>query len=364
MQHVSQDGGGPGTGTRALFLAACFVVIVAGLREAQSILPVLLLSMFLAMLAVTPMRLMQERGVPSGLAVLIVFLGLISLFALLGLLVADSGRDFMAAWPIYQEILEQRLLSLSEPLREMLVTQGLVQDDFSFMALFDPASVMGSAVGLVGRLVSSLLLLFSNTFMALLTTIFILLEAAGFPKKAQVAMRQMGMRPESMDRFSNISRQVRDYLAIKTVISLVTGLLLGFWCWAWGVSFPVLWGVLGFLLNYIPTIGSIVAALPPLGLALINGSVGTAFGVITGYVAVNMLLGNVLEPRVLGHRLGLSSLVVLLSLVFWGWVWGPLGMLLSVPLTMIVKILLENSGDLRWLGTLLSSAEALPERET
>jgi len=128
---------------------------------------------------------------------------------------------------------------------------------------------------------------------------------------------------------------------------------LGLWCWILGVDFPVLWGLLAFLFNFIPNIGSILAAVPPVLLALVQFGIGRTLAVAGGYVAVNMVVGNVIEPMVFGRKLGLSNLVVFLSLVFWGWIWGPVGMLLSVPLTMVVKLALEHSEQYHWVAVLL-----------
>jgi predicted PurR-regulated permease PerM len=123
------------------------------------------------------------------------------------------------------------------------------------------------------------------------------------------------------------------------------------------LDFPVLLGLIAFLMNYIPTVGSIIAAIPAVLLSLILvGTAGHAVLVTLGYVVVNTLFGNILEPNLMGRRLGLSTLVVILSLLFWGWAWGPLGALLSVPLTVVVKIWLENTHDLKWVAILLDKA--------
>ena len=128
-----------------------------------------------------------------------------------------------------------------------------------------------------------------------------------------------------------------------------------------GVDYPVLWGALAFLLNFIPNIGSIIAAVPPVLLALIQLGVAQAALVAGGFLVINMAIGNFLEPRYMGQGLGLSTLVVFLSLVFWGWVLGPVGMLLSVPLTIAVKIALEVRPDTRWMAIMLGSVtDALP----
>jgi AI-2 transport protein TqsA len=141
------------------------------------------------------------------------------------------------------------------------------------------------------------------------------------------------------------------------LMSLTTGLLIGVLAWFAGLDFPILLGLIGFVLNYIPTVGSIVAAIPALLLSLVQfGSLGNFILVMVGYGAINTVFGNILEPNLMGRRLGLSTLVVILSLLFWAWLWGPVGALLAVPLTMVVKIMLENTEDLRWVAILLDKS--------
>jgi len=150
-------------------------------------------------------------------------------------------------------------------------------------------------------------------------------------------------------------------MGIKTVLSLATGVFIGVWAAILKVDFPLVWGLLAFLLNYIPNLGSIIAAVPACLLALIDEGAVTALLLGGGYVAVNMVLGNVVEPAWMGRKLGLSTLVVFLSLVVWGAIWGPIGMLLSVPLTMAVKIMLEDSKEWSHFAVLLDSSAPEPE---
>ena len=155
---------------------------------------------------------------------------------------------------------------------------------------------------------------------------------------------------------------VNHYLVIKAVMSLITGLAIALYLVILGIDFAVIWGSLAFFMNFIPYIGSIIAAIPAVTLALLDAGPVIALSVAAGFVAVNIVVGNVLEPRYLGKGLGLSTLVVFLSLLFWGWIFGPVGMFLSTPLTMIVKIALENDPRSRWISVLLS-AQA-PDRNT
>jgi AI-2 transport protein TqsA len=256
--------------------------------------------------------------------------------------------QFVAAAPRYQERLAQTTVAI----QEWLARQGVETGEIA--GALDP----GILLDVVGFTVAGIATLLSNLFLVLLTMSFILLEAVSFTRK----LRQVRSVPEGeADYLSGVPGEVLRYLWLKTLISVATGVLVGLWVAALGVDFAVLWGFLAFVLNYIPNFGSVLAALPAVLLAIIQMGPGWAIVVALGYVAINLLMGNLLEPFVMGRRLGLSPLVVLLSLFFWGWVWGPVGMLLSVPLTMVIKIVMENTPQLRWLALLLGrDVEAVP----
>jgi predicted PurR-regulated permease PerM len=136
---------------------------------------------------------------------------------------------------------------------------------------------------------------------------------------------------------------VTHYLALKTLVSLITGIAVWLSLYLLDVKFALLWGVVAFILNFIPNIGPIIAGIPPFLQALLLNSLFDAAMVAALFTAIHMVFGNMLEPRLMGRGLGLSTLVVFLSLVFWGWLLGPVGMLLSVPLTSITKILMETT---------------------
>jgi AI-2 transport protein TqsA len=202
--------------------------------------------------------------------------------------------------------------------------------------------------------------LLTKGFLIYVTTIFILFETSILPGKIRKAMEN---NTEAFDNLATIAGDVKKYLALKTAISLVTGILIAIWLMFLGVKYPILWGLIAFLMNFVPNIGSIVAAVPACALALVQLGVYPAVLAVVGYLVVNITLGNIIEPRIMGQRMGLSTLVVFLSLVFWGWILGPVGMLLSVPLTMTVKIILESHPDTRKLGILLGSQNPPKTRE-
>jgi predicted PurR-regulated permease PerM len=146
---------------------------------------------------------------------------------------------------------------------------------------------------------------------------------------------------------------MKRYVVIQTGVSLVTGILIGSWLAILGVDFPVLWGLMAFLLNFIPNLGSIIAAIPAILLTLVQLGMGHAALAAAGYVVISFMIGNVVQPRLMGRGLGLSTLVVFLSLLFWGSLLGLVGMVLSVPITMAFKIAFESNESTRWIAVLL-----------
>ena len=338
-------------GLRVLITGAASCIVIAGLREAGPILVPVLFSAFLAVLALPPIQWLQRRKLPDWAAVTIVFVGVLGSFGLVSIMLGNSVSSFSENLPEY----EASLIAMTEDWITWLTAQGFELSKDSLLEQIEP----GQAADFAGKTVSSIGSILSDTAFVLMTTAFILAEAAGLPRKIQVAL---GDPDADIERFGGIVQDIQEYLSIKTKISLVTGLMAWTLCWSVGVDYPLLWGVLAFFLNYIPTLGSIIAAMPPVLLGFVQYGWERSLVLLVGYMFINMLMGNLIEPRVLGKRLGLSSLVVFLSLVFWGWVWGPLGMFLSVPLTMVLKILLESSDDLKWIAVLLGSGAEMEER--
>ncbi len=338
----------PEIGSRLLLTLACLIVLIAGLRAAEPVVVPFLLSVFLAMLGFPILTGLRRLGVPQSLAIAAVILGLVVALVGVGIIVGGSVNAFTQTLPQYQA----RLTLLMVSAEEQLAAWGVnISVSTAVGDLINPGQILQLAGGLLSRLAG----IVSSFFLVFLTTVFMLTEATGFPSKLRAALGDAGSR---LLQFSSVMTQVHHYLVIKTAISLFTGLVLGTWVWILGVDFPVLWGLLAFLLNYVPNIGSIMAAVPPILVGLIQpgGGFGVAITVAAGYVAVNLVVGNVAEPRMMGARLGLSTLVVFMSLVFWGWVWGGVGMLLSVPLTMVVKILMQNSDEFRWIAIFLDKS--------
>jgi len=335
------------TGARIILTLAAFVICVAGLRQAEAIIVPFLLSALIAMICTPPLFWLQRKGVPTALSVLTIVIGIMILGFILGTVIGTSLNSFASNAPGYQT----RLKEETGALLTWLQGHGI---DISMKILnnyLDPSKALAMVTASLKQLGGVL----TNAFLILITVIFILLEASGFPIKLQQALNNP---EESMGHFRKITENVKHYLALKTMLSLGTGVCVTILLLVLDIDYAILWGIIAFLLNYIPNIGSIIASIPAVLLAFIQFGVGRAAIVGIGYLAINMLFGPILEPKIMGRGLGLSTLVVFLSLVFWGWVLGPIGMLLSVVLTMIVKIALESREDTRWLGILLGNPEA------
>lgn len=312
--------------------AAAFVILVAGIKASAEILVPMLLAVFIAVLCSPLMVWLRSRKIPVSLSVFMV-VGLFVLITLtLSTVIASTLQAFYSDLPEY----EARLTNQADQLIIWLSGFGIeIQKDL-LTQYVDP----GAAMKMVAKVFSGLGNVLTNTFLILFTVIFILFEASGLPEKVK---RAFGDQTSALDHFQQFSDSVQQYLTIKTMVSIGTGLVAGIYLAILGVDYAILWALIAFLLNYIPNIGSIIAAVPAMLVALIQIGPGTMALVGLGYVVINTIFGNVVEPRFMGRSLGLSTLVVFVSLVLWGWVLGPVGMLLSIPLTMVVKIALETS---------------------
>lgn len=329
---------------RVLMVSAAVIVVLAGIKAASVILVPLFLAIFIAVIVQPVLTFFQKRGLPSLVGIGVIFLGISVIGFFLTMLIVESVNEFSASFPGYR-------LKFSEHFDWIVATLARfnIQVDVEILQnQLDPSRIMT----LLMNMLSGIGGMMTNTILVVLIVVFILGEAANIPQKIAVAFDKTEDRLESL---SKLLQSINKYLALKTLISLLTGLVIGIALWLMQIEHFMLWAVLAFLLNYIPNIGSILAAVPAIFMALIQYHVGMAGGVAAVYIAVNMVMGNVIEPRVMGQQLGLSTLVVFLSLIFWGWLLGAVGMLLSVPLTMMVKIALQQNKETRWLAILLGA---------
>jgi len=394
--------------TRWLYFIAALVIVLWGIQAAKSVVIPFLLSVFISILCGPPLLWLKKRGLPKGIALLLLLgllLGVLSVgIGLLNSSILEFADNFVTsveeagekpeagpkpadrappelppAASNAQEIGADLVRTIDEAEKRALAMQD---GDFSeveeklieYLRGVTPAfalptlkvaeknvsKVATRAFQFVGGVFGQLIGLLTNAFLILLTVIFMLLEASGFREKLRASS---GDSDRLLGRAEGFVGKVNRYIAIKTVLSLATGSLIAAWLWLLGVNHPLLWGLLAFLLNYIPNLGSLLASAPPILMAFVQSEGDTlltpglplAFAAMLGCAVVNIVIGNLVEPKLLGRGLDLSPLVVFLSLVVWGALLGPVGMILSVPLTMTVKIALELDKETRGLAVWLGS---------
>lgn len=325
-----------------LVAAAAFVIIISGLKVAGTIVVPFLLAVFIAVICAPLMVSMQRIGINSVVAIFVIVTFIaVSGMMMIGVL-GSSLTDFSQKLPEYFEGFFTDLGKFFE----WLESKGVKVEEDQILSFIKT----GNVLELVRTSINNLLSLFSQAFLILLIVIFILLELSGMPRK--IASITKG-DPAAQEYLYKIVHDVRRYMALKTLVSIATGILIYLCLTFLGVSYPVMWGILAFFFNFVPNIGSIIAALPAVLLALIESDISTALWTTGAYLLINVVIGNFIEPRFMGRGLDLSALVVFISLLFWGWVLGPVGMLLSVPLTMTVKIALASAPETRWIAILL-----------
>ncbi|MDB4358620.1 AI-2E family transporter [Verrucomicrobiales bacterium] len=396
-----------------LLSLASVIVVVAGLKSASELFIPIMLGFFLALLSLPILNWLDRRGFPRPLAVLTtVFVDLLILGFIVFLAFSVLG-DFQKKTKGYAELLRDRAASFSVEMdqqfqrfgnfwaqpsdAEAASGEGSIVDPevesvpvsaeekasgadgvlgevdsektfnlgtLSFKDLVDDYFDTNRAVAFIGQfdVVSRFTTLATQSFFALIVMIFVLAESGSYAHKVHDVLN---VRGPDLSRFQNTSQDIQKYLGIKTAVSFATGVLATLVCVAFRIEFPLLWGLVAFLFNYVPAIGSIVAAVPPALLALISHGFWWAAGVLALYLIINVAIGNFLEPMLLGDRFGISTVIVILSVLFWGYVWGPVGMLLAVPLTMMVKVMLDNSSDLRWISAFMGKGGSLaPSTDT
>ncbi len=323
---------------------AAIVITLAGVKYAEDIISPFLIALFITAISGPAMLWLTRHKVPPGLAVLIIVLTIVILGFFFSSILSTSLHNFSQNIPHYQERLQLITGSLASTLNKVGIHLQLEE----LTRMFN----LGKVMSFVGSTFNQVLGALTNIFLILMMVIFLLLELSGFRYKLTAISKNPG---QTMARLRNVSGTISRYFKIKTLTSILTALPIILVLQLMDIDFPLLWGMVAFLLNFVPNIGSIIAAIPVVLLALIQFGFVAAGEVAILYLVMNNVVGNFIEPRLMGRSLGLSTLVVFLSLVFWGWLLGPVGMFLSVPLTMTLKIVMDNHEDTRWISIMLSN---------
>jgi AI-2 transport protein TqsA len=328
--------------TSLVVRGAAMVVLLGALKLATQLVVPLLLAAFLAIASAPLMFWLIRRGVNRFVAVGAALLADVAFFAAMGAMSARGLDAFVSAVPRYQA----RVEVLREEASQWLVAQGLPD-----LGELLPTALHGEdARRIVALAFTEVASALSMLALVLLIVAFLLVELLGIEEKLRLIFKH----PElGIEQFRRAAAHVQLYILVKSGANLLTGMLVALWLAAFRVDFALLWGVCAFMLSYIPTIGTLLLAVPVLAVTLLQYGFGTALVVGVGYVLINTAIAALVEPRVFGQALGLSPLVVFVSMVCWGWLWGPVGAVLSVPLTVVVKIALAYVEGYEWLSRML-----------
>lgn len=325
---------------RVILLLAGLIIIGFGLHASRAVIVPLLLALCLV-LAVQPLvDALERRGMNPSLAVTAGMLALLLGIGLFFLTLAYGVSELLAGLPQY----EMTARELQKGVVHWLSSRGLMRAALTLQGTQIGAFVITHS----GELLAGLPGLISHSVFILLLTLFMLIE------RNSMKTRLLTNLSEFAQENRQVIRDVQRYLGTKTLISIGTGVLVTLLCLTFSIPNAPLWGVLAFVCNYIPVAGTLVAATPPLLLGLLARDVTTIVGLLVGFVAIKGIIGNFLEPRMLGSSCGLSPLAVVVSIVVWGALLGPTGALLSVPLTSAFRVAMSHVRDLRWLNLLLT----------
>lgn len=340
-------------GFRLLLTGACLVVVLAGMRAAGGFFVPVVLAFFLSVLSYPMVRWLQARRLPHWIAVMLTVLVNVSALAFVINAAVNLLTRMQYELPMYLRGLKKWLDQTAVWLEDQGVTEAvlMVNQMWDWQGLGNNQNIVQGLTTIMGSTVGTAASVVSTTTLVMILMVFILMEAMGTRERLK-AIRAAG-GPDFIQLIGSAS-DIQKYLGIKTLISVGTGVLAGVWCWLFELPYAFLWGIVAFVMNYIPAVGSILAGVPPALLALITTGPGGAVGVALGYLAINLGLGTFLEPTLLGRRFGASPLVIILSVIFWGWMWGPVGMFLAVPLTMMVKMMLSDSDEFRWMAVAMA----------
>ncbi len=323
---------------------AAFIIIIAGIKAASSIVLLFLLSVFITTIAAPAMIWLEKHKIPRFIAFIMVLLTVVFTLIGFGYILSGSVDSFLAQTPQYQA----KIIEIIDQSSDFLNKIGIEVSTAHLENMFDPSTVLGYA----GIFLKALTAILSNSFIIFLGVTFMLFEVSSFKNKIKILSKKENSK---QSLFESFGQKINRYLAIKTIISFITATVITLGLVLLGIDFAPLLGLIVFLLNYIPSFGSILAAFPAVLVALVGADPQSIFWVIGLYLSVNVIIGNIIEPKYMGKNLGLSVVVVFFSLIFWGWVLGPVGMFLAVPLSMSIKIALEVHPSTKYIAILMSS---------
>ncbi len=325
------------------FYFASFVVIIAGIKMASQVVVILFLAIFISSIFSTLLKVLQKKHIPRLFSYFIILLIVVSIGVMLAYVINISLNDFLTNLPTYEEKFKNTVLDLLHYAQDL----GIQIDKAKIMGVLNFNSFFGFTTNIIGSIGTFL----SKFLLVVIGVAFILAESKSFQTKLRVIFRN---NAKKLEHFNLFSFNIQKYFVVKSFTSFLTGFIITIVLSLLGVDYPILWGVIAMLFNFIPVVGSIIASIPAILLTFMNLDLNTTIWVIVLYVIINVSISNILEPKLMGKELGLSPLVIFFSLIFWGYILGLVGMFLAVPITMTLKIAFDSNTSTHWLGILMS----------
>ena len=333
---------------KILFYSTAAVILTIGMREIASILTTFFFSIFAALILTPPVRWLKRKGVPGVLSVLIVIFLLFLVSTVLGVIVLGAAIQFGNQIPVYQD----RLIEFVNILAQNIPSYK----GFSVQSTL--GSVVSITVSLMVSVINGLVDTGTTAGIIIITAAFLLIDAVNIPEKVN---KETEKQSELQLRMNKFGRNILNFIVIRTETSLVTAVGITIFLLIGKIDFAILWGVVIFLLSYIPYIGLVLASIPPAILALFQYGPAGALAVLAIIMIVNVFSENLVFPSLAGKGLSLSPAILFLTLLYWNYVLGRAGALLSVPLTMFVKLILESFEETRWIARLMGPVEDLED---
>lgn len=334
------------------FYFASFVVIMAGIKMASEIVVILFLAIFISSILSSVLNILQTNKVPKFLSYLLLLFLVVIISFLFAYVVNISLKDFLTNIPNYEEKLKNIILNSIHLAQDygFKIDKTKLSEALSFSSFF----------GLTTNIIGSVSTFLSKLLLVVIGVAFILSESKSFQTKLKVIFRN---DVKQLEHFNLFSSNIQKYFVVKTFTSFLTGFIITLILVFFEVDYPILWGVIAMLFNFVPVVGSIIAAIPAIILAFMNLDIVSVTWIILFYMLINISISNILEPRLMGKELGLSPLVIFFSLIFWGYILGIVGMFLAVPLTMTLKIAFDSNSNTHWLGILMSNLSRRKDRK-
>lgn len=334
------------------FYLACSVIILAGLKLSSEILIILFLAIFIASIFSSLLNFLKKKNIPKFFSYIISLGILVLISALLAYVINISLKDFATNMPDY----ELKLKELIEQLITFVEQSGIAVNREKILQALNFGSFFGFTTNIIGSIGTFL----SKFMLVIIGVAFILAETKSLQTKLRVIFQN---NSKKLEHFNLFTFNIQKYFLVKSFTSFLTGFIITIVLMFFNVDYPILWGVIAVLFNFVPVVGSIIAAVPAILLSVMNLDIHTTVYITIFYLVINISISNILEPKLMGKELGLSPLVIFFSLILWGWVLGIVGMFLAVPITMTLKIAFDSNSSTRWIGILMSNLSKKHEKK-